>query len=67
MNLIRRSAYGLPATSASTHIARTNGVKVHYLGSEYGSRRHDLCDDYVRAIRASHLPTWRRKACSSIG
>ncbi|MFD6874540.1 MULTISPECIES: N-acetylmuramoyl-L-alanine amidase [unclassified Streptomyces] len=55
MDLVRRSAYGLPATSPASHIARTEGVKVHYLGSEYASRRHDLCDDYVRAIRASHL------------
>lgn len=55
MDLVRRSQYGLPATSAAAHIARTEGVKVHYLGSAYSSRRHDLCDDYVRAIRASHL------------
>jgi peptidoglycan hydrolase-like protein with peptidoglycan-binding domain len=55
VDLVRRSQYGLPATSAATAIARTDGVKVHYLGSEYSSRRHDLCDDYVRAIRASHL------------
>ncbi|WKD36496.1 N-acetylmuramoyl-L-alanine amidase [Streptomyces xanthophaeus] len=55
MDLVRRSQYGLPATSAAAAIARTDGVKVHYLGSEYSSRRHDLCDDYVRAIRASHL------------
>ncbi|MFD0353521.1 peptidoglycan recognition family protein, partial [Streptomyces sp. NPDC127110] len=55
MDLVRRSAYGLTATSPAAYIASTNGVKVHYLGSEYSSRRHDLCDDYVRAIRASHL------------
>ncbi|MEV7584381.1 N-acetylmuramoyl-L-alanine amidase [Streptomyces erythrochromogenes] len=55
MDLIRRSAYGLPATSQAAFIASTEGTKVHYLGSEYLSRRHDLCDDYVRAIRASHL------------
>lgn len=55
MDLVRRSQYGLPATSAAAYIASTTGVKVHYLGSEYSSRRHDLCDDYVRAIRASHL------------
>ncbi|NUP21619.1 MAG: N-acetylmuramoyl-L-alanine amidase [Streptomyces sp.] len=55
MDLIRRSAYGLPATSPAAFIASTEGTKVHYLGSEYSSRRHDLCDDYVRAIRASHL------------
>ncbi|WKV74213.1 N-acetylmuramoyl-L-alanine amidase [Streptomyces sp. PCS3-D2] len=55
MDLVRRSQYGLPATSPAAYIASTNGVKVHYLGSAYTSRRHDLCDDYVRAIRASHL------------
>jgi peptidoglycan hydrolase-like protein with peptidoglycan-binding domain len=55
MDLVRRSAYGLPATSPAAFIASTEGTKVHYLGSEYLSRRHDLCDDYVRAIRASHL------------
>ncbi|MEU2450046.1 N-acetylmuramoyl-L-alanine amidase [Streptomyces sp. NPDC012765] len=55
MDLVRRSAYGLPATSPATFIAKTRGTKVHYLGTGYPSRRHDLCDDYVRAIRASHL------------
>ncbi|MEU6294814.1 N-acetylmuramoyl-L-alanine amidase [Streptomyces erythrochromogenes] len=55
VDLVRRSQYGLPATSQAAYIASTGGVKVHYLGSEYSSRRHDLCDDYVRAIRASHL------------
>lgn len=55
MDLVRRTQYGLPATSAAAHIASTEGVKVHYLGTTYNSRRHDLCDDYVRAIRASHL------------
>ncbi|OLZ72579.1 hypothetical protein AVW11_04085 [Streptomyces amritsarensis] len=55
MDLVRRSAYGLPAASPAAYIASTEGTKVHYLGSEYSSRRHDLCDDYVRAIRASHL------------
>ncbi|MEU3667527.1 N-acetylmuramoyl-L-alanine amidase [Streptomyces virginiae] len=55
MDLIRRSQYGLPATSAASPIAKTRGTKVHYLGSAYPSRRHDLCDDYVRAVRASHL------------
>ncbi|MEV6571876.1 N-acetylmuramoyl-L-alanine amidase [Streptomyces sp. NPDC051577] len=55
MDLVRRTAYGLPTTSEAAYIGGTEGVKVHYLGSEYSSRRHDLCDDYVRAIRASHL------------
>lgn len=55
MDLVRRAAYGLPPTSAAAYIAGTEGTKVHYLGTAYSSRRHELCDDYVRGIRASHL------------
>ena len=55
MLLVRRSEWGAPATSAAAYIAGTKGVKVHYLGTPYTSRSHDKCDDYVRAIRSSHL------------
>lgn len=55
MLLVRRAAYGLPATSPAARITRTRGVKIHYLGTRYDSRSHDRCDDYVRGIRASHL------------
>ncbi|MGW1979229.1 peptidoglycan-binding protein [Streptomyces sp. NPDC001889] len=55
MQLIRRTAWGAPATSPTALIAATRGVKVHYLGSAYSSRAHDRCDDQVRAIRAAHL------------
>lgn len=55
MTIVRRSAWGAPATSAAAAISSTRGVKVHYLGTGYSSRPHDRCDDYVRQIRASHL------------
>lgn len=55
MQLARRSEWGAPATSPAQYISGTKGVKVHYLGTEYTSRSHDKCDDYVRSIRASHL------------
>ncbi|KMS68406.1 N-acetylmuramoyl-L-alanine amidase, partial [Streptomyces regensis] len=55
MDLIRRAQWGAPATSPADRIARTRGVKVHYLGTAYTSRPHDQCDDQVRAIRAAHL------------
>ncbi|MFI1015522.1 peptidoglycan recognition family protein [Streptomyces sp. NPDC020965] len=55
MKLVRRSGWGAPATSAAAYMASARGVKVHYLGSPYASRGHQLCDDYVRKIRAEHL------------
>ncbi|MER5769546.1 peptidoglycan-binding protein [Streptomyces sp. NPDC001985] len=55
MQLIRRTAWGAPATSPAAHIASTRGVKVHYLGAPYSSRAHDRCGASVRQIRAAHL------------
>jgi len=55
IKLVRRTAWGAPASSAASHIGSTRGVKVHYLGSPYSSRSHSKCDDTVRSIRASHL------------
>ncbi|MES9804913.1 N-acetylmuramoyl-L-alanine amidase [Streptomyces cinereoruber] len=55
MAIIRRAQYGLPATSPAAYIAKTRGVKVHYLGTPYSSRPHAQCAAYVRQIRASHL------------
>ncbi|MFF5451890.1 peptidoglycan recognition family protein [Streptomyces sp. NPDC012950] len=55
MAIIRRAQYGLPATSPAAYIAKTRGVKVHYLGTPYSSRPHSQCAAYVRSIRASHL------------
>ena len=55
MLFVRRSEWGAPVSSAAAYIASTRGVKVHYLGTPYSSRTHDKCDDYVRAVRASHL------------
>ncbi|MFB7029681.1 MULTISPECIES: N-acetylmuramoyl-L-alanine amidase [unclassified Streptomyces] len=59
MAIIRRSAYGLPATSPAAYIGETRGVKVHYLGTAYTSRPHEQCAAYVRSIRASHLANKR--------
>ncbi|MFE7134828.1 peptidoglycan recognition family protein [Streptomyces sp. NPDC057638] len=55
MKLVRRAQWGAPATSPAASIARTRGVKVHYLGKPYSSRAHGRCDDEVRAVRAAHL------------
>ncbi|MFG2899519.1 peptidoglycan recognition family protein [Streptomyces zaomyceticus] len=55
MAIIRRAQYGLPATSPAAYIAKTRGVKVHYLGTPYSSRPHAQCAAYVRQIRESHL------------
>ncbi|GLF98539.1 peptidoglycan-binding protein [Streptomyces yaizuensis] len=55
MKLIKRAQWGAPPTSAAAPIARTRGVKVHYLGTAYASRSHDRCDDKVRDIRRAHL------------
>ncbi|MEU2077094.1 peptidoglycan recognition family protein [Streptomyces sp. NPDC013489] len=55
MTIIRRAQYGLPTTSPAAYIAKTRGVKVHYLGTPYSSRPHSQCAAYVRQIRESHL------------
>ncbi|MEK9524715.1 peptidoglycan recognition protein family protein [Streptomyces venezuelae] len=55
MAIIRRAQYGLPANSPAAYIAKTRGVKVHYLGTPYSSRPHSQCPAYVRQIRESHL------------
>jgi LysM repeat protein len=53
--LVEREDWGAPASSPASYLASARGVKVHYLGTEYASRVHSLCDDYVRSIRAAHL------------
>lgn len=55
MKFVPREDWGAPATSPAAHLASAHGVKIHYLGTEYASRVHSLCDDYVRSIRAAHL------------
>jgi hypothetical protein len=36
-------------------------VKIHHLGTKYTSRKHRLCDDYVRSIRAVHLANTKER------
>ncbi|MEU0181390.1 peptidoglycan-binding protein [Streptomyces sp. NPDC006207] len=55
MDFVAREAWGAPAASPAAYLAKTRGVKVHYLGAPYASRFHSLCDDMVRSIRAEHL------------
>jgi LysM repeat protein len=55
VRFVPREDWGAPATSPAAHLASAHGVKIHYLGTEYASRAHSLCDDYVRSIRAAHL------------
>jgi LysM repeat protein len=55
VKFIEREDWGAPASSPASYLASARGVKIHYLGTEYSSRAHSLCDDYVRSIRASHL------------
>ncbi|MEU0059082.1 peptidoglycan-binding protein [Streptomyces sp. NPDC006334] len=55
MKFVQREDWGAPASSPASYLASARGVKIHYLGTEYSSRVHSLCDDYVRSIRASHL------------
>lgn len=54
MERVTRAAYGLPPTGAVS-LPTAAGVAVHYLGTRYASRDHALCDDYVRAVRTSHM------------
>lgn len=55
MKFVEREDWGAPASSPAAYLGSARGVKFHYLGTEYTSRTHSLCDDYVRSIRASHL------------
>ncbi|WP_432001639.1 LysM peptidoglycan-binding domain-containing protein [Streptomyces sioyaensis] len=55
MRFVDREAWGAPASSPAAYLPSARGVKIHYLGSPYTSRKHSLCDDYVRAVRADHL------------
>ena len=55
MKFVDRAGWGAPASSPAAYLASARGVKVHYLGTAYSSRKHSLCDDYVRRIRAEHL------------
>ncbi|MGW0550570.1 N-acetylmuramoyl-L-alanine amidase [Streptomyces altiplanensis] len=55
MKFVPRSQWGAPAASPASALTSARGVKYHYLGTEYTSRPHDKCDDYVRSIRAAHL------------
>ncbi|MFI2300192.1 peptidoglycan-binding protein [Actinacidiphila glaucinigra] len=55
MDLVTREAWGAPATSPAAYQSSAHGVKIHYLGSAYTSRKHSLCDDMVRSIRSEHL------------
>lgn len=55
MRFVRREDWGAPASSPAGYLGSARGIKIHYLGTEYTSRVHSLCDDYVRSIRAAHL------------
>ncbi|MBA2629654.1 MAG: N-acetylmuramoyl-L-alanine amidase [Thermoleophilaceae bacterium] len=55
MRFVSRAQWGAPTTSSAAAMPSARGVKFHYLGTDYTSRPHDQCDDYVRSIRASHL------------
>lgn len=59
MKLVSRAQWGardyrLP-NGATLYSGSRRGVKLHYLGSAYSDRAHDLCDDYVRQIQAQHM------------
>lgn len=60
MGRITRAQYGLPPTTAAP-LESADGVAVHYLGTRYAMREHDLCDDYVRALRTSHMNNPRER------
>ncbi|MEW2635271.1 peptidoglycan-binding protein [Streptomyces sp. NPDC048389] len=55
MKLVRRSAWGAPASSPAAPLPRARGVKVHWLGGPYAVGVHSGCAAKVRAIRAAHL------------
>jgi peptidoglycan hydrolase-like protein with peptidoglycan-binding domain len=55
MKLVRRSAWGAPASSPAAALARARGVKVHWLGGPYTVGPHSGCAAKVRAVRAAHL------------
>lgn len=55
MDFVRRTQYGLPATSPAASIGSTRGTKVHWVGGHVANRSRTYCDDAVRAIRQAHL------------
>lgn len=59
MKLVTRAQWGArPSKYDLVFIASTKGVKVHYEGTEVPVDlvdHHELCDDRMRAIQASHL------------
>ncbi|KPI33251.1 Peptidoglycan-binding lysin domain-containing protein [Actinobacteria bacterium OV450] len=55
MEFIPREAWGAPAESPAGFLPSARGIKIHYLGTEYTSRLHARCAEYVRQIRAAHL------------
>ncbi|MFF4385633.1 peptidoglycan-binding protein [Streptomyces sp. NPDC001552] len=61
MEFVDREAWGAPATSAAAFLGSARGIKVHYLGTGYGSRGHTRCADYVRQVRAAHLADVRER------
>lgn len=57
MKLVTRNDFGWPATPAADQL-ETQGVKVHYEGTEVptaNAGNHDLCIQEWRDIRASHM------------
>lgn len=65
MKLVTRSEWGAkPSRYSLVYIASTQGVKVHYEGTEVPAslanpENHSKCDDRMRALQASHLANTR--------
>lgn len=59
MKLVSRAQWGARAyrtpNGATPYSRARRGVKLHYLGSAYTDRTHEMCDDYVRQIQAQHM------------
>ncbi|WP_344575044.1 hypothetical protein, partial [Actinoplanes palleronii] len=55
MDLIRRSAWGAPATSPAPSLLSAQGVTVHWLGAAWTPGAHSACLSKVAAIRKQHL------------
>ncbi|GAA2364698.1 LysM peptidoglycan-binding domain-containing protein [Streptomyces carpaticus] len=55
MELIRRSAWGAPATSPAPSLLSAQGVTVHWLGAAWTPGAHSACLSTVAGIRKQHL------------
>lgn len=59
MKLVTRAQWGArpwrEPSGSIRYAGPRRGVKVHYLGTPYTSRRHSGCSAYVRSLQASHM------------